>query len=59
MLEYMDEQTSDKQFYFGTDDFDHVWEKLIDRALEKKTKRNFFLVQGGCSIMASIKRRDL
>lgn len=24
MLEYMDEKTSDKQFYFGTDDFDHV-----------------------------------
>lgn len=25
MLEFMDEKTSDKQFYFGTDDFDHVW----------------------------------
>ena len=32
MLEYIDEKTSDKQFYFGTDDFDHVWEKLIDNA---------------------------
>lgn len=28
MLQYMDEKTSDKQFYFGTDNFDHVWEKL-------------------------------
>ena len=38
MLEYMDEKTSDRQFYFGTDDFDHVWEKLIDRAFGDKDK---------------------
>lgn len=42
MLEYMDEQTSDKQFYFGTDDFDHVWEKLIDRAFGEKNKDQYF-----------------
>ena len=42
MLEYMDEQTSDKQFYFGTDDFDHVWEKLIDRAFGEKDKDKYF-----------------
>lgn len=29
MLLYMDKKTSDKQFYFGTDNFDRVWEKLI------------------------------
>lgn len=42
MLEYMDEKTSDKQFYFGTDDFDHVWEKLIDRAFGEKNKDQYF-----------------
>ena len=42
MLEYMDEKTSDKQFYFGTDDFDHVWEKLIDRAFGERDKEKLF-----------------
>lgn len=42
MLQYMDEKTSDKQFYFGTDDFDHVWEKLIDRAFGEKDKDKYF-----------------
>ena len=42
MLEFMDEKTSDKQFYFGTDDFDHVWEKLIDRAFGERDKDRYF-----------------
>lgn len=42
MLEFMDEKTSDKQFYFGTDDFDHVWEKLIERAFGEKNKDRYF-----------------
>ena len=42
MLEYMDEKTSEKQFYFGTDDFDHVWEKLIDRAFGERDKDKYF-----------------
>ena len=42
MLEYLDEQTSDKQFYFGTDDFDHVWERLIDRAFGEQDKDKYF-----------------
>lgn len=42
MLEYMDEKTSEKQFYFGTDDFDHVWEKLIDRAFGERDKDRYF-----------------
>ena len=42
MLEYIDEKTSDKQFYFGTDDFDHVWEKLIDRAFGEWDKEKHF-----------------
>lgn len=42
MLEYMDEKTSDRQFYFGTDNFDHVWEKLIDRAFGERDKDKYF-----------------
>lgn len=42
MLEYLDEKTSDKQFYFGTDDFDHVWERLIDRAFGEQDKDKYF-----------------
>lgn len=42
MLEYLDEQTSDKQFYFGTDRFEYVWEKLIDRVFGIKNKQDYF-----------------
>lgn len=42
MLEYMDERTSDKQFYFGTDDFETVWERLIDRVFGIKNKDDYF-----------------
>ena len=42
MLEYVDEKTSDRQFYFGTDDFDHVWERLIDTAFGVKDKDQYF-----------------
>lgn len=31
MIEFQDNQTIDKQFYFGTDHFETVWEKLIDK----------------------------
>lgn len=41
MLQYMNEKTSDRQFYFGTDNFDHVWEKLIDRAFGEKDKDKY------------------
>ncbi len=42
MLEFIDEKTSDKEIYFGTDNFDHVWEKLIDRAFGEKDKERYF-----------------
>lgn len=42
MLQFMDEKTSEKQFYFGTDNFDRVWEKLIDRAFGQKDKDKYF-----------------
>ena len=42
MLEYLDEQPNQKQFYFGTDRFEYVWEKLIDRVFGIKDKQNYF-----------------
>ena len=42
VLEYMDEKTSEKQFYFGTDYFESVWEKLIDRVFGIKNKKDYF-----------------
>ncbi len=42
MLRYEDEATSDKRFYFGTDTFEHVWEKLLDRMFGVKGKQNYF-----------------
>ena len=42
MLEYLDEPTHDKQFYFGTDRFEYVWEKLIDEVFGVKDKEQYF-----------------
>ena len=42
MLNYIDEQTSQKQFYFGTDSFEYVWEKLIDRVFGVRDKEKYF-----------------
>lgn len=33
MLVYIDERSSDKQYFFGTDFFENVWERMIDKAL--------------------------
>ena len=42
MLKSMDEKTSKHQFYFGTDSFEYVWEKLIDRVFGVKNKEYYF-----------------
>lgn len=42
MIEYLDEQPNQKQFYFGTDRFEYVWEKLIDKVFGIKDKQNYF-----------------
>lgn len=42
MLKYMDEKTAEKQFYFGTDYFEGVWERLIDRVFGIKNKQDYF-----------------
>lgn len=42
MLSFMDKNTSKKDFYFGTDEFDRVWEKIIDRAFGERDKDKYF-----------------
>lgn len=42
MIEYLDEQTNDKQFYFGTDRFEYIWEKLVDQVFGIKNKEEYF-----------------
>lgn len=42
MIEFRDNQTIDKQFYFGTDKFENVWEKLIDKVFGIPNKDDYF-----------------
>ena len=42
MLKYIDEETNKRQFYFGTDSFEYVWEKLIDRVFGVRNKDAYF-----------------
>lgn len=42
MIEFLDDKTIDKQFYFGTDNFEAVWEKLIDKYFGEKNKEVYF-----------------
>lgn len=42
MLEYMDEKSSEKQYFFGTDYFDRVWERMIDKAFGVEDKAQYF-----------------
>jgi len=42
MIEFIDDRLLDKQFYFGTDDFEYVWEKLIDKVFGISNKEDYF-----------------
>ena len=42
MLEYMDEKNSDKQYFFGTDYFERIWEHMIDKAFGIEDKTLYF-----------------
>lgn len=42
LLKYQDEHTSDKQYYFGTDYFDRVWERMVDKAFGIENKDQYF-----------------
>lgn len=41
MIEYLDAD-GNKQYYFGTDRFEYVWEKLIDEVFGIRNKEEFF-----------------
>ena len=42
MLEYIDRKSTDTQYYFGTDNFESVWEKMIDKAFGVDDKEQYF-----------------
>ena len=42
MIEFRDNQTIDTQLYVGTDRFETVWEKLIDKVFGVSNKDNYF-----------------
>ncbi len=42
MLKYLDEKSLQRRYYFGTDNFEYVWERLIDKVFGIKNKRDFF-----------------
>ena len=42
ILTFMDNKSSDKEFYYGTGEFEWVWEKLIDRAFGVRYKEEYF-----------------
>lgn len=42
MLTYIDDKSADKQYYFGTDYFDRVWERMIDIAFGEEDKEQYF-----------------
>lgn len=42
MIEFIDDRVLDKSYYFGTDNFEYVWEKLIDRVFGISNKEDYF-----------------
>ena len=42
MLKYMDEQNLKKNYFYGTDYFERVWEGVIDKAFGIEDKSNYF-----------------
>lgn len=42
ILEYVDKTNEDAEYFFGTEDFDHIWEKMIDKAFGIEDKEKYF-----------------
>lgn len=42
IINFIDEKTINKQFYYGTDKFEMIWEKLIDNFFGENNKKDYF-----------------
>lgn len=42
MIEFIDNRKLDKNYYFGTDNFEYIWEKLIDKVFGEPNKEDYF-----------------
>lgn len=42
MLCYLDEKNTDRQYFFGTDYFERIWEKMVDKAFGIEDKEKYF-----------------
>ena len=42
IINFIDEKTINKQFYYGTDKFEIIWEKLIDNFFGENNKKDYF-----------------
>lgn len=42
MIEFRDNQTIDRQLYFGTNNFETVWQRLVDKVFGVSNKSDFF-----------------
>lgn len=41
ILKYLDDHSDDRRFFFGTDDFASIWEKMVDNAFGINDKDNY------------------
>ncbi|MDE8064182.1 LlaJI family restriction endonuclease [Erysipelothrix rhusiopathiae] len=42
VIKFLDEKPNEKEFFFGTDVFEYVWEKLIDKVFGIDNKQDYF-----------------
>lgn len=42
IINFIDKKTINKQFYYGTDKFEIIWEKLIDNFFGENNKKDYF-----------------
>lgn len=42
IIEFIDERPNKYQFYFGTNRFEYVWERIIDKIFGENNKENYF-----------------
>lgn len=42
MIEFIDDRVMDRSYFFGTDNFEYVWEKIIDKVFGAPNKEDYF-----------------